>query len=85
MKEVHKNRLNLSSVKAALKTIHELRKEYIQVLFINAILQAVRPFVPIVFSAMILDELLGNRDMSTLLRLAGLLVGLMLLSHILSG
>lgn len=85
MKKVRKNKLNLSSVKIALKTIHKIRKEYIRVLFINAMLQATRPFVPIVFSAMILDELLGEKDRAALISLAGLLIGLMFVIHILSG
>ena len=85
MKKVLNNKLNLSSVKVALQTIHKIRKEYIQVLLINAILQAIRPFVPIVFSAMILDELLGDKDQTTVITLAGLLVGLMFIIHILSG
>jgi len=85
MKKVLKNKLNLSSVKVALQTIHKIRKEYIQVLLINAILQAIRPFVPIVFSAMILDELLGDKDQTTVITLAGFLVGLMFIIHILSG
>lgn len=84
MKKDRKIKLNLSSVMAALKTIHKIRKEYIRVLFLNAILQAVRPFLPIVLSAKILDELLGDKDQTTLITLAFLLVGLMFITHVLS-
>lgn len=85
MKKDRKIKLNLSSVMAALKTIHKIRKEYIRVLFLNAILQAVRPFLPIVLSAKILDELLGDKDQTTLITLAFILVGLMFITHVLSG
>lgn len=85
MKKNRKIKLNLSSVMAALKTIHKIRKEYIRVLFLNAILQAVRPFIPILLSAKILDELLGHKDQTTLITLAFLLVGLMFITHALSG
>lgn len=85
MKKDRKIKLNLSSVVAALKTIHKIRKEYIRVLLISAILQAVRPFLPIVLSAKILDELLGDKDQTTLITLAFLLVGLMFVTHVLSG
>ena len=85
MTKERKPRLNLTSVKMALKTIHTLRKQYLPILFISAILQALKPFVPIVFSARILDELLGDRNQTTLITLAALLVGLMFILHILSG
>ena len=85
MTKERKPRLNLTSVKMALQTIHTLRKQYLPVLFLSAILQALKPFVPIVFSARILDELLGNRNQTTLITLAALLVGLMFILHILSG
>ncbi|QVK21676.1 ABC transporter ATP-binding protein [Mycoplasmatota bacterium] len=80
-----KIKLNLSSVITALKKINEIRKEYIRVLFINAVLQAARPFIPIILSARILDELLGDRNTTTLLTLALILVGLMLVTHVLQG
>ncbi|MBO1264847.1 ABC transporter ATP-binding protein [Proteiniclasticum sp. SCR006] len=85
MKKRQKPRLNLTSVKMALQTIHTLRKQYLPILFINAILQALKPFVPIVFSARILDELLGERNQTTLITLAALLVGFLFILHILSG
>ena len=85
MKKNRKIKMNKSSVMTALKTIHNIRKEYIRVLFINAILQAIRPFIPIVLSAMILDELLGDKDQTTVITLAILLVSLMLITHLLNG
>lgn len=76
--------LKLSSIMTALQTIHEIRSQYTKVLFGTAILQAVRPFIPIVLSAKILDELLGDKDINTLMILAMSLVGFMLVTHIIS-
>lgn len=84
MNAKNKKGLSLSSLATAIKKIRELRKEYITVLFIQAILQAVRPFIPIVLSAKLLDELLTDRDINTLIILASMLVGLMLITHVLS-
>lgn len=78
------NKLKLSSISTALKTIHDIRNQYTSVLFGTAILQAVRPFIPIVLSAKILDELLGDKDIKTLMILAMSLVGFMLVTHIIS-
>jgi len=77
-------KLNVSSVKAAVKKIYEIRKEYIRVLMGDALLQAVRPFIPIVLSALILDELLGDRSLSKLMILSLMLVSFMLITHIVS-
>ena len=77
--------LNVTSVAQAIKKLREIRKPYIRVLFANAILQAVRPFIPIILSAKILDELLGDKNLNTLLTLAFLLVGFMFVTHIISG
>ena len=84
MKNKHRNKMSLSSVMDAVKTIYKIRKQYVGVLFINAILQAIRPFLPIIISARILDELLGEKDQSTLITLAVALVTLMFMTHILS-
>ncbi len=83
-KKNKKIKLNISSVTVALKKIYDIRKEYIGVLFINAILQAIRPFIPIVLSAGILDELLGNKDTTKLVTLALMLVGFLFVTHIAS-
>lgn len=80
-----KNKLNVSSVAQAIKKLREIRKPYIRVLFGNAILQAIRPFIPIILSARILDELLGDKNLNTLLTLVFLLVGFMFVTHIISG
>lgn len=73
-----------ASLTAALNKIHEIRKEYIRVLFANALLQAIRPFIPIILSAKILDELMTNQDKDRLILLVIMLVGFMLISHIIS-
>lgn len=79
-----KSKLNFASVVQALKTVHKLRKQYIYIMLISSIIQAIRPFIPIVFSAQIIDELLGSKDQERLITLALLLVGLMLITHLLS-
>ncbi|MCH4890081.1 ABC transporter ATP-binding protein [Acidaminobacter sp. JC074] len=78
-------KLNISSVKIAIKKIYEIRKEYIRVLMGDALLQAIRPFIPIILSALILDELLGDKSQGKLMVLSLMLVGFMLLTHIISG
>lgn len=85
MKEKSKKiKLNLSSVVTALKKINDIRKEYTRVLFANAVLQGIRPFIPIILSAKILDELLGGKDTTTLMRLAFVLIAFMFVTHVLS-
>lgn len=74
----------ISSIKTALKKIYQIRKQYILVLFFHAIVMAIRPFIPIVLSAAILDELLGGMNIDRLIYLVAMLVGLMLITHILS-
>jgi len=79
-----KVRLDISSIVTAIKKIREIRKQYITVLFLHAIVMAIRPFIPIVLSAAILDELLNDMDTNRLIFLVVLLVSLMLITHILS-
>lgn len=79
-----KVKLNISTVTSALKKIYQIRKQYIWVLFGHAILQAIRPFIPIIVSAKILDELLGDRDINKLLMLVVVLVGFMFITHVIS-
>jgi len=78
-----KKRLNLAAVFAALKMIQKLSRRFIPTMLFSAMLDAVKPFIPIVLSAKILDELMGAKDIPTLTTLAALLVGLMLVLHIL--
>jgi|LGOV01.1.fsa_nt_gb ATP-binding cassette subfamily B protein len=84
MKKNKKVKLNISTITSALKKIYQIRKEYIWVLFGHAILQAVRPFIPIIISAKILDELMGDKDIDKLMIMAISLVGFMLITHIVS-
>lgn len=85
MKQNKKVKLNISSIIAAVKKIKSIRSQYIKVLLFDALIKAIKPFIPIVLSAKILDELLGIRDINTLIILAATMVGLMLITHILSG
>lgn len=85
MKDNKKVKFNISSIKSAVKKIYSIRRNYIKILVFDAIVKAIKPFIPIVLSAKILDELLGNKDINTLIILAASLVGLMLITHILSG
>jgi len=78
-----KGKLNLAAVAAAMKLIHKLSRGFFPAMLHSAILDAVKPFIPIVLSAKILDELMGARDISTLTILASVLVGLMFVFHIL--
>lgn len=77
-----KSKLNLKAVAAALSMIRSIRREFFPTMLFSATLDAVKPFIPIVLSAKILDELMGARDIPTLTALASMLVGLMLLLHI---
>jgi len=79
-----KLKMNKKNMRLALSTIYRIRKEYIWVLITTAILNAVKPFIPIVLSAKILDELLGSKDTQVLGTLVALLVGSMFLIHIVS-
>ncbi|MBN2880375.1 MAG: ABC transporter ATP-binding protein [Clostridia bacterium] len=83
MQENKKIRLNVSSIIAAVRKIRQLQKEYIGVLVVQAVLQSLKPFIPIILSAKILDELLGGKDINRLILLISLLVGLTLADHIL--
>ena len=76
--------LNVKAVSAALKTIRSIRKPFFPALLLTAALDAVKPFVPIVFSAKILDELMGAKQWPTLIALVAALVGLTLVLHVLS-
>ncbi|MBI9012078.1 MAG: ABC transporter ATP-binding protein [Clostridiales bacterium] len=84
MKKNKRIKLNLSTITSALKKIYQIRKEYIWVLIGYAILQAIRPFIPIIISAKILDELLGDKDVDKLMIMAISLVSFMLITHIIS-
>ena len=63
-----KKRLNLAAVFAALKMIQKLSRRFIPTMLFSAMLDAVKPFIPIVLSAKILDELMGGKDHTTLTR-----------------
>ncbi len=76
--------LNRKAVSAALKSIRSMHKPFLPALALSATLDALKPFVPIVFSAKILDELMGARYLPTLTALVAALVGLTLLLHVLS-
>ncbi len=80
-----RNNLSVDAIVKTIKRIHQIRPQYLPALLFDALLQALRPFILIVFSAKILDELLGGKDFKVLLTLALLLVGLMLFSHIIGG
>ena len=79
-----KGKLNLKAVSAALKMMHTLRREFFPAMLLSAILDAVKPFIPIVLSAKILDELMGAKNILTLMILAAALVGSTLIIHILA-
>ena len=76
-----KGKLNLKAVNAALKMIRTIRREFFPAMLLSAILDAVRPFIPIVLSAKILDELMGAKNIHTLVLLAAALVGSTLIIH----
>ncbi|MEN6595409.1 MAG: ABC transporter ATP-binding protein [Clostridiaceae bacterium] len=78
-------KLNFAAVAAAIKTLRQIRKGFLPVLLLDAVLESVKPFIPIVFSAKILDELIGAKDVPTLIALTAAMVGLTLVLHILSG
>lgn len=83
--ESKKLRMNISSIKSAIKKICSLRSQYIKILVFDALIKAIEPFIPIVLLAKILDELLGAKDINTLIILAAVLVSLTLITHMLSG
>lgn len=77
-----KSKLNLKAVAAAMKLIHKLSRGFFPAMLLSALLDAVKPFIPVVLSAKILDELMGAKDLPTLTVLAVSLVGLMLVFHL---
>lgn len=77
-----KEKFKFSTITEALKRIHSIRKNYLPVLSFMAIIQGFKPFIPIVLSAKIIDELMGDRDVNTLMILAALLVGTLFIIHI---
>ena len=79
-----KEKFKFSTITEALKKIHNIRSRYLPVLLVTAIIQGVKPFIPIVLSAKIIDELMGARDLNTLIMLALILVGSMFVMHAIS-
>ncbi len=79
------NNLSVDAIVKTIKKIHQIIPSYMPALLADAVLQALRPFIPIVLSAKILDELLGAKNFNTLLVLALLLVSLMLITHVIGG
>ena len=78
-------KLNFTAVATAIQKMRQIRSGFLITLLFDAVLEAVRPFIPIVLSAKILDELLGKKDLTTLIVLTATLVGLTLVLHVLSG
>ena len=62
MKENEKTKFSLSAIVEAIKKIYSISKKYITVLVLDTFVKAVKPFVPIVLSAKILDELMKGSD-----------------------
>ncbi len=84
MKEKTK-KLNSAAVASAIKEIRQIQKGFLPALVLNAVLESIKPFIPIVFSAKIIDELMGAKNIHTLILLVIALVGSMFVSHLLSG
>ena len=77
-------KLNITAATAAIKTLHRIQRGFLPALLGSAVVDALKPFVPIVLSAKIIDELMGAKSVPTLMILAGTLVGLSLILHVLS-
>ncbi len=82
---IKQDKLGIAAIVDTIKKIWQIRKPYLPTLLADAALQALRPFITIVLSAKILDELLAEKDLTKLFSLALALVGFMLLTQILSG
>lgn len=67
-----------------IKLIFELKKSVLMYLFTGSIFQSVAPFIPIVLSAKILDELLGTQDVKKMSIYVVLLISLSLILNLLS-
>lgn len=67
---------NLAMTKRGFQYLSYLNKAYVTAKMVNAVITAVTPYVPIYFSALIIDELAGKKDSGRLILYALLTVGL---------
>ena len=74
----------LKTIIIGLKEIHKLQAWVIPVTILDSILKAIGPFVNIFMSAMIIDELIGSKDINKLILFVGITIGLNLIIHLLS-
>ena len=83
-KKGHSLREDLRSIKRAFQTAHQLTPGLIGVSIGSALCASLSPFIGIYFSARILNELLGERDVTRLVTYVLLTIGLSLLAHLVS-
>ncbi len=76
MKNSKTNKEHFKTTWQGVKWLYQLDKGYTISLFFGAFLAAVIPFIPIYFSALIIDELVGAKDITRLITLVALTVGL---------
>jgi len=75
---------NFKNIVAVTKLIYKVKKSYFYILLAQAVVKSIILFIPFIFSARIIDELLGDKDMNYLITNAILLVGLTLILSIAS-
>ena len=67
-----------------LKEIHKLQPWIIPSFIFDSALKAIAPFINIYMSARIIDELIGSKDINTLITYVAITIGLNLVVHLLS-
>jgi len=85
MKEKQSVRDTIKTIMYVLKLIYSLKKSVLFFVMGNSVFSSIRPFIPIVLAAKILDELLGEQSVSVITLYVGLLIGLSLTAYVLQG
>src|SRR5690554_6819740 len=75
---------NLKIIKEGLKEVHILNKWAIPLSLLDALFKSLSPFTNIIMSARIINELVGTKDTSVLIRLVAVTIGLNLIFHLVS-
>lgn len=75
---------NINWIKRALSIISDLTPHMLMINVINAVIDALTPYIAIFMSALIIDELTGERNLSTLIQYVLITTGGTLFFHIIS-
>lgn len=83
---MHKDNIkkNIKTIKNGIKEIHSLQHWVLPVTVFNALFKSAAPFINIYMSARIIDELIGPKNVNTLIHLVIITIILNLAVHLIS-